>query len=297
MPSMLATLGHSYLRHFPIEKGKWRVSAFLRERLGASQAPVRAAVAPKLVMDLDLTDFVQRSIYLDPSYDADLQRVISDHLPEGGVFMDIGANVGFFTLLAARRVGKGGQVHAFEPEPRTYAALRRNIALNRLTNVTAWQLALSDTAGTATLFPHAGGNSGAASLRPLENSGPPVAVELDTYDRLAAERGLPVPSLIKIDVEGAETKVIRGMTQLLSQETKPPIDPGALVPWMAYSPPDRVSAAAPIGLRGEPPGMTSGRRGLSRRTSSGGAQAGRTYFPSIWALPVHALPRRPTPTG
>ncbi len=223
MPSMLATLGHSYLRHFPIEKGKWRVSAFLRERLGASQAPVRAAVAPKLVMDLDLTDFVQRSIYLDPSYDADLQRVISDHLPEGGVFMDIGANVGFFTLLAARRVGKGGQVHAFEPEPRTYAALRRNIALNRLTNVTAWQLALSDTAGTATLFPHAGGNSGAASLRPLENSGPPVAVELDTYDRLAAERGLPVPSLIKIDVEGAETKVIRGMTQLLSQETKPPI--------------------------------------------------------------------------
>ncbi len=95
--------------------------------------------------------------------------------------------------------------------------------MNRLTNVTAWQLALSDTAGTATLFPHAGGNSGAASLRPLENSGPPVAVELDTYDRLAAERGLPVPSLIKIDVEGAETKVIRGMTQLLSQETKPPI--------------------------------------------------------------------------
>ena len=63
-----------------------------------------------------------------------------------------------------------------------------------------------------------------------------------------------------------------------------------LVPWMAYSPPESVMAATPIGLRGEPPGITSGMLGLSRLTSFGGDQAGLRYLPSIRVLPAHCLP-------
>src|SRR5579872_2741300 len=80
-------------------------------------------------------------------------------------------------------------------------------------------------------------------------------------------------------------------------ETKPPTEPGRLVPWMAYSPPASVIAATPIGLRGEPPGMTSGMKGLSRLTSAGGDQAGLRYLPLIWVVPDHCLPYLPTPTG
>ena len=80
-------------------------------------------------------------------------------------------------------------------------------------------------------------------------------------------------------------------------ETKPPIESGRLVPWMAYSPPRKVSAAAPIGLWVEPPGMTRGSFGFSRRMEAGGAQAGRTNLPSTRAFPVQVMPALPTPTG
>src|SRR6202043_969197 len=80
-------------------------------------------------------------------------------------------------------------------------------------------------------------------------------------------------------------------------DTKPPTEPGMLVPWIAYSPPAKVMAATPIGLRGEPPGMTSGIDGLSCLTSLGGDQAGLRYLPSIWVVPAHCLPALPTPTG
>src|SRR5215211_8845792 len=66
---------------------------------------------------------------------------------------------------------------------------------------------------------------------------------------------------------------------------------------MAYSPPDSVSAATPIGLLGEPPAMTFGRRGLSRLTSAGGDHAGRTCLPSTARCPNHCLPGRPTADG
>src|SRR3954469_7045276 len=75
-----------------------------------------------------------------------------------------------------------------------------------------------------------------------------------------------------------------------------PIDSGLLVPWMAYSPPDRVMAATPIGLLGAPPGITSGSAGLSARTSAGGVQAGRRCLPFTRAWPCHCLPGRPTAT-
>src|SRR6202035_5802067 len=74
-------------------------------------------------------------------------------------------------------------------------------------------------------------------------------------------------------------------------DTKPPTEPGMLVPWMAYSPPASVIAATPIGLRGDPPGMTSGIDGLSCLTSFGGDQAGLRYLPALVGL-HHDRPRR-----
>src|SRR5262249_60812476 len=80
-------------------------------------------------------------------------------------------------------------------------------------------------------------------------------------------------------------------------DTKPPTEPGTLVPWMAYWPPLSVIAAAPIGFLGEPPAMRSGSRGWSRFTSAGGDQAGLMYLPSVRDVPVPELPAVPAPTG
>jgi hypothetical protein len=75
------------------------------------------------------------------------------------------------------------------------------------------------------------------------------------------------------------------------------MEDGRFVPWIAYSPPVRTMAAAPMGLDATPPGIRSGRRGLSRFTSAGGLQAGLMNFATMRADPAHCLPALPTPTG
>src|SRR3954468_4443471 len=72
-------------------------------------------------------------------------------------------------------------------------------------------------------------------------------------------------------------------------EANVPIESGRFVPWIAYSPPESVVAATPIGLLGAPPGITSGSFGLSALTSAGGVHAGWTYLPFTWALPCHCM--------
>src|SRR5688572_23289522 len=80
-------------------------------------------------------------------------------------------------------------------------------------------------------------------------------------------------------------------------DTKPPIDDGLLVPWMAYSPCASTSAAAPMGLLGDPAAITCGKPGRSRLISAGGDHAGRRRLLDMNDSPAHCLPARPTPTG
>lgn len=212
-----------YLRRFPLESGKWRVAQFLRRRL--AQKPFRGIVPVTggLSMELDTSDFLQREIYIHRDFEPAIRSAIQKRLKPGDAFLDVGANVGFFSLCASKAVGPGGSVYAFEPAPKTYKSLCRNLELNGLANVTALPLALSDSAGQSKLFMDAKNNSGASSLRQSPHSGDAVDVELDRYDHFSGKKGLPVPALVKIDVEGAEVKVLRGMQALLSRPDRPTV--------------------------------------------------------------------------
>jgi FkbM family methyltransferase len=139
----------------------------------------------------------------------------------GDVVYDLGANVGFYTLLAARLAGPTARVVAFEPVPRNLGYLRRHIALNQCENVTVVAAAVSDRSGTArfrdgpahtvgTLARDGGGYDGGG----YDGGGYDVeVVALDAYPG-------PAPRVIKIDVEGAEADVLRGASRLL-QEVRP----------------------------------------------------------------------------
>jgi FkbM family methyltransferase len=116
---------------------------------------------------------------------------------------DIGANVGFFTVLAARR---GGEVHAFEPDPANFKLLERHLSLNALTGATAYEMAVSDRDGTAHFRPD-------GSMGHLAEAGIPVrTARLDTL----MASGVATPAVIKVDVEGAELEVLHGGSRLLS---------------------------------------------------------------------------------
>lgn len=149
-----------------------------------------------------------------------IQEAIGEHVRPGSVFYDIGANAGFFSIIAARLTGPRGKVVAFEPVPANAAAIRRNAALNRLNNVVVVEAAVSDSEGTAELRldPHPGGAVLAASS--TRQGGERITVPLVTIDGLVERREAPEPTVIKVDVEGAEAAVLAGLART-AQRLKP----------------------------------------------------------------------------
>lgn len=137
---------------------------------------------------------------------------LRDTLNQGDIFIDIGAHVGAYTLLASKLVGSRGQVYAFEPDPVARRFLYKNIGINRAINVTILPLAVSDVEKTVTLAaPKAFGGavSSIGAARTRFGSGESLQVRTITLDGFCSEHAIQ-PDLVKVDVEGAESAVIAG---------------------------------------------------------------------------------------
>ena len=120
-----------------------------------SQAQKKGYLKKKIQRGIRMRLFFEskmcKLIYFDDFEKAE-QRFINKFLRPGDIFVDVGANIGLFTLIAAKLVGKRGHVYAFEPSSRIHQRLIDNIKLNNLTNVSCYQLALSDRDGEAILY-------------------------------------------------------------------------------------------------------------------------------------------------
>ncbi|MCA9873787.1 MAG: FkbM family methyltransferase [Ardenticatenaceae bacterium] len=147
-----------------------------------------------------------------------VQEAFARYLHAGDVFYDVGANVGFFTVIGAKLVGSGGQVHAFEPVPENAAAVRHNCELNGMKQVTVWETAVSDRSGMGQLqlAQYSGGASLSVAAPPPDYK-ETVSVDLITLDEFLEEKKAAPPSLVKIDVEGAEINVLKGMVNLIEK--------------------------------------------------------------------------------
>lgn len=145
------------------------------------------------------------------------KEIISDILQESNnddVFFDIGSNTGIYTLFVAK---KCSNVLSFEPYPPNYEMLRKDISRNDLSNVNVYEIALSDSNGTILFDQPAENDVGYGSSSIVdEGTGSSVEVSTRTGDELISNNNLPVPNIIKIDVEGSETLVIDGLESSLS---------------------------------------------------------------------------------
>jgi FkbM family methyltransferase len=148
-----------------------------------------------------------------------VQEALSTLLREGDVFFDIGANVGFMTVVGASLVGESGHVFAFEPVPLNVAVIRRNVRLNRLNQVEVIAKAVSERSGheRLVLARYSGGAALAVADSPPDATGS-IDVEVTSIDDFVAG-GAPAPHVVKIDVEGAEIQVLRGMEITLQQHS------------------------------------------------------------------------------
>jgi FkbM family methyltransferase len=160
-------------------------------------------------------DLIQRMILYFGVWEPDVSSTIERNLESGDVFVDIGANVGYDTLLASARVGSAGRVVSIEASPRTFALLQRNLALNAASsNVRAVNAAVSDRPGKLDLYEQDPGNIGAATTLPSRGGVPIETVEALPLDRILTADEIRRLRLIKMDVEGAEPPILR---QLLGQ--------------------------------------------------------------------------------
>jgi FkbM family methyltransferase len=176
-----------------------------------------------LALDLDLSTYPDCCMAFG-LYELTTARLIKRLLRPGDHFVDGGANLGYFTLLAAKQVREAGRVDAFEPAPANHQRLRENLERNALSAcVQLHRQALAEQAGQAALhvYNEAGRNHGEASL--YEEAGvvlETVTVSTARMDQVLADT---TPRLIKLDLEGAEAAALRGMEGLLQVANPPAI--------------------------------------------------------------------------
>jgi FkbM family methyltransferase len=170
------------------------------------------------IVSEDLAEWGGRSCYYwGRFFDITHQAVLRRYLAPGDTYIDIGANVGYHSLYAARLAGERGQVLSFEPNPDTYSILSAHVAINRIRNCRTFQMALGDAVGEAVLN-QPGAHSGTSTLMPI-SGGTLKSITIPVQKGDAALQGIPFVGkvFIKIDVEGFEQRVLEGLRETLNK--------------------------------------------------------------------------------
>ena len=136
-------------------------------------------------------------------------KLFKETVKEGDVVVDLGANVGYFTLLAARLAGPKGRVYSFEPEPNNFSVLLRNIEINGYSNVVPNQKAVSDSIGKMQLFID-NDDTGGHSIYPGGSGGRHIDIDVVSLDDFFKDKEKRI-NVIKMDIEGAEMSALSGM--------------------------------------------------------------------------------------
>lgn len=173
---------------------------------------------PGISFSVDFSeDSVLRELFFLKHKPPALARILDAVLGPGCCFYDVGANIGVYTLWASKLVGVTGEVHAFEPVPRTTRLLRDIVAHNRAANVTVVAAAAADHDGTLVLSsPRGASGLSSAVVTKVGYETDTVEAPAVTLDSYAA--GARPPDLVKIDVEGFEPAVFAGMSRLLAEQ-------------------------------------------------------------------------------
>jgi FkbM family methyltransferase len=160
-------------------------------------------------------NFIGSALYRTGVWEPTVTAAIADLARPGMVALDVGADIGYYTLQLSRLVGPTGQVVAFEPIPKARERLEHNITTNGRTNIVVSELALGNQEGTVYLEDPF--KKSRLNLNKTTAGEGDIKVTIRRLDDLAGEMKLSSVDLVKIDVEGAEHEVLRGMEQLLKR--------------------------------------------------------------------------------
>ena len=168
-------------------------------------------------------DMIGISLLKGQQFESVTREAIMSRVHDGMTVLDIGANIGYYTVQMAHKVGDKGNIIAFEPNPVMMAELQSSVRLNKFTNVITEQVALSDSKGTAEFcIPETGKEShGSLKQNITFTTRNQFNVQTDRLDDVLRRLNISKVDFIKIDVEGAEMLVFNGASNLLSGQYKP----------------------------------------------------------------------------
>jgi FkbM family methyltransferase len=204
------------LQHAPGRRKLWHG---LLWRLMWAEGRCRARTRYGAKLEVDASDIVGSYIAYFGVWEPNLTHWLQQRLRPDDVFVDVGANVGYFTLLASTLVGTGGSVVAIEPFPLTNAALRRNVADNGAENVRVENVAVWESSGEVVVFGATDRIVGGTTLDPdwaaRWSFDTQVAVSAEPLWRLLSDDEVARAAVLKVDVEGSELEALEGMQPLL----------------------------------------------------------------------------------
>ena len=213
-----------WVRRLP--RGRYRAMNWLCRRPPAPFSLRWPRELGGFVTSCDLRDSIAREVCFTGRYEPAETALLNSILKPGMIFVDVGANWGYFTLLAAGKVGPSGRVLSLEPDPRLFRLLEANAKRNRLDQIQAVAVAASDREGEITLlgFDESGGNFGLSRVTTAEESVSASAnsaaltfqVPTRTLDRLLTDHCVETVDLMKMDIEGAEGLALRGLASGLA---------------------------------------------------------------------------------
>jgi FkbM family methyltransferase len=207
----LTPAARAWIRYSPLAVGKpwlwqtfhWRPRKFTcRTRFGG-------------VMTGNTQDLIQRHLYFFGTWEPNISGWIAANLRSGDCFIDIGANIGHYSLLASTLVGSDGKVVAIEAAQWIHTILDKHVSMNHRHNIRTVQVAAAAERGTLRLYPGHSGNIGKTTT--IGHDGISFEVQALPLPEIVREDEMRRARIIKIDVEGAELQVVRGMAPLLDK--------------------------------------------------------------------------------
>lgn len=190
----------------------WLAARF-KNLLGVSRLPIEAQEG---TFYIDPISHLGNTLIQDGVYEPGTGQLLRQFLRPGGIFVDVGANEGYFSVVGAKLVGPTGRVLAVEPQTRLQSVLHENFRLNQLNNVQLVQSAISDSARTAQFHLSPDLNSGSSGLARATNYHVPTQeVHTTTLAQLLKDARIERVDLMKMDIEGFEYEAILGSPDLL----------------------------------------------------------------------------------
>jgi len=228
---MFYKLLNVYTRNFSFPHRGLKYFLKVANSLGIANRTYKKKLPDNFYMLLNPTEHIQQQLFWYGYYEKELGDLLKKFVRPGDVFLDLGANIGYFSLLIANNF-PSVKVISFEPAAGLFQNLDDNISLNNIKNISTVNVAVGEINEEKELFVSAPDNLGMSSFKRPENySGKNESVKVVAIDDWFKTSGLPGIDIIKLDIEGSELAALKGMKKVL-QEQKPilimEINPGTL---------------------------------------------------------------------